>query len=299
MLSMSLASRQASRTFCNSLLQSITIRSSHLTPLYNFVRQNEQASKLVKFLRIDNSEEPYSGFSVPKSASLAASLSPLIGMIPINSRMSKEQVGGINIAINAILRHLVNLETFINTFPELLSLQLGESVFGKRLKFSPMLLSVKRIEINSVFRYDEGILARNAVWILAFCPNLRQAIFALLITIEDSKFLAEYEETFQGLSNVQDLAIRINYLFDKTNRRTWWGLPSETKQSWKKGSRKSDSIFHFLQVTNKLQSFEMWSSRSVDRKEDETAIHEDCLDGLHNSFETETFKAIRTTSKVS
>lgn len=160
---MSLASRQASRTFANFLLQSITIRSSHLTLLYNFVSQNEQASKLVKFLRIDNSEEPYSRFSVPKSAALAASLSPLIGMIPINSRMSKEQVGGINIAINAILGRLVNLETFINTFPELLSLQLGESVFGKRLKFSPMLLSVKRIEINLVFRYDEGISARNAV----------------------------------------------------------------------------------------------------------------------------------------
>lgn len=98
--------------------------------------------------------------------------------------------------------------------------------------------------------------------------------------------MAQYEETFQGLSNVQDLAIRLNYLFDKTNRRTWWGLASETKQSWKKGSRKSDSIFHFLQVTNKLQSFEMWSSRSVDRKEDQTAIHEDCLDGLHRSFDT-------------
>jgi len=138
-----------------------------------------------------------------------------------------------------------------------------------------MLNSIKRLEINSVFRYDEGILARNAVWILTFYTNLRQAILAVLITFKDSKWLSEYVKIFGGLSKIKDLAIRLDFLFDSKNRSTWWGLPSEVKQSWKCGSRRSKAVHDLLSVTSgELNSLELWTSRSVDRPGDDTKVYE-------------------------
>lgn len=187
--------------------------------------------------------------------------------------------------MNIILNQLPNLETFINPYPELLQLQLVMSFHKNLQPFPSMLNSIKRLEINSVFRYDEGILARNAVWILTFYTNLRQAILAVLITFKDSKWLSEYVKIFGGLSKIKDLAIRLNFLFDSKNRSTWWGLPSEVKQSWKCGSRRSKAVHDLLSVTSgELNSLELWTSRSVDRPGDDTKVYEDCLNGLYRSF---------------
>jgi len=44
---------------------------------------------------------------------------------------------------------------------------------------------------------------------------------------------------------------------DQPDRSTWWGLPWESRRSWRLGTRKSDAIGNFLSVTKELRSLEL------------------------------------------
>lgn len=94
------------------------------------------------------------------------------------------------------------------------------------------------------------------------------------------KSFSDHKEGFKGLSNLKELALSIGFDYEKSDRRSWWGLPLESKVRWYGGSRKSEAVFNLLQVTKELQSFEISQTSTEDRLEDESELYPGCVFGL-------------------
>jgi len=95
--------------------------------------------------------------------------------------------------------------------------------------------------------------------------------FQCQFSTQEARFIEEYHQTFNGLSNVKDLALSFYFLHDQSKRATWWGLGWESKRSWKTGSRKLDVIAKKISVTKELNSLEVRVNANR-REEDESDV---------------------------
>lgn len=289
-----MVSKQNYRLLHNALLQNITFDPVHLEPLYTFIKTDMDAGKYIKFLRIDNSTEPRAMFTFDDMLHMSLIMAEEEEDLPksINSNMDPYRLETTYIMMGVILNECVNLETYINRYPEILRMTLSSrrpenERIPHELPVPFLINSLKRLEISSTVRWDEGVLARQVIWILVFCVHLRQAIFTILISATgDAPYLEEYSETFKNLSKVKDLAIRLNINHNKKDPRTFWGTRAEKKKVWKLGSRKTGCVAALLSVTSKLNSLELWTECEENSEGDTTQVFEDCLAGLSSSFET-------------
>lgn len=222
--------------FHTALLQTVTFEPHTFKGVYVFMMREPEAGSYIKHLRIDNSCEPDAGFEV----------APIPGI-----RVTSQEtfMKALRVMNDFVLSKLDNLQTYINRFPEIFELPLVETKSG-RLKPLPYFQSITHLEVASSFRFDEGILARNLIWVLSFAPNLRSGIFTVLVSLEDSKILEEYAGTFNGLSNIKDIALRVRQIYDSVDSKTWWGLEeNDRKTRLRFGSRKTDAVHDLLRVT--------------------------------------------------
>lgn len=121
---------------------------------------------------------------------------------------------------------------------------------------------------------------------MIFCERIEEAALAFCVSAtSDFKFLAEFNEAYKGKSNVKRLAIKPRFVADDSPK-TWWGLDSEFRRSWKGGNKKSEAIYNFLQVTSGLTALELYSDREVCNHRDDTNLFTGCLKGLESSFDT-------------
>lgn len=107
---------------------------------------------------------------------------------------------------------------------------------------------------------------------------------SLDISVQDYAFLIEFAEVFGGLSNVKKLALGFRYTFNTSDKRTWWGLPSEEAKNPKGGNQKTAAIYYLLQVTSKLTALEVMCTTSHSRPGDDTRVWSACLWSLDRSF---------------
>lgn len=151
--------------------------------------------------------------------------------------------------------------------------------------------SLKRLYIQL---WDEGaynlnlnVNARNATWLLIFCRRIEMASLGFQMSVEDSRYLSEFAETFAGLSSVKKLAIKVHFVYKEEEKKTWWGGPEEEhEENLKGGSRKNESIINFLQSTNKLDALEIYVPSSEVRDGDYSQVSLNCLTALPRSFQS-------------
>jgi len=55
---------------------------------------------------------------------------------------------------------------------------------------------------------------QNMIWILVYCPHLRQASLCFTLTLDGYNFLLENSDTFNGLSQIRQLALRAMLIWD-------------------------------------------------------------------------------------
>jgi len=161
----------------------------------------------------------------------------------------------------AVLGSLLNLQSLIIRLPSLIP-QLQQRVDGKSIPLSFFTNSLKRINIPSSEggRSSHLSSARNVIWITTFCPTLRRAAFAFTMSShEDFNFLSEFKSTFKGLSNITQLALKVELVYDEPNHKTWWGTPRELSKDWIGGNKKTESVWSLLQVTKLVSSLEIHS----------------------------------------
>ena len=168
--------------------------------------------------------------------------------------------------------------------------QLQQRVDGNSIPLPFFTNSLKRIYIPLTDGLPStSLLARSVVWIMVHCPTLRKAAFAFTMsTHEDFNFLSEFKSTFKGLSNVTQLALRVELVYDQSNNKTWWGTPGEQSKDWIGGNEKTESVWNLLQVRKRLSSWELScpSNTIKDRIGDETEVYTNCLSSLQLSLGT-------------
>jgi len=162
---------------------------------------------------------------------------------------------GIQVVNHAVLGSLFNLQSLIIMDPNLMP-QLQQRVDGNSIPLPFFTNSLKRIYIPLTDGLPStSLLARSVVWIMVHCPTLRKAAFAFTMsTHEDFNFLSEFKSTFKGLSNVTQLALRVELVYDQSNNKTWWGTPGEQSKDWIGGNEKTESVWNLLQVRKRLSS---------------------------------------------
>lgn len=166
-------------------------------------------------------------------------------------------------------------------------------IVGKLVQHPFLIESLKKLHISrlpnpSQERYN--LSAINSIWLLLFLPQLKETafrLFALQITVKDLQILQELNEAFEGLSKVEKLALSMDFVSQKKDKCTWWGLSTEASKIWLGGiNKKSEAVYRLLSVTSHyLKSFDLFDSSGFE-EESLSSPHLSCLSSLHRSFES-------------
>lgn len=179
--------------------------------------------------------------------------------------------------VDYILSQCPNLQSLVDADP-LYSFSLKSS--SKLMPFLTQSLKKLFIPTDTVFELPPSALSvETVIWILVFCRSLEQVVLGVFIGAKGERYLAEYTSTFKGLSNVKQAAF--SFYFD-------WNNPKANLR-WKCGSRRSDTVFNFLQVTSsRLESAELSVNARMDSNQLESDSNKevcvDAISGLGNSF---------------
>lgn len=131
------------------------------------------------------------------------------------------------------------------------------------------------------------LIAQNMVWILAFCPNLRQAVLFFGIDLASFDYLQEYSDHFGGLSNVEQLVIAPIFIWnDGIVKRPRWRGHGRRPYHLVGDNLETHAIHNFLKVTKNLSSCEIYSGchSQLYGKKVTTRIYSDCIQGLFKSY---------------
>lgn len=181
-----------------------------------------------------------------------------------------------------IVGPLENLETFVIHYPLFLKFPFVDDKL-RPLQFNQFLV---RLDFSSMSRFEDGVSATNAIWMLCFCVSLRQALLIIRISKDGAKFLSDYDENLKGKSKVKDLAIKTHFVSDPNDPKTWWGGSSQIGGKWKCGNKKSAAVFQFLQCTSSLNSCEVWLNRDDETEQNQGRVFHNSLIGLESSYST-------------
>ena len=140
-------------------------------------------------------------------------------------------------AVKTFFSKLRSLQALVILHPEVWELPLVERVGGKEISCSFLTNSLEHVCIGRARNREENLPANKAVWLLCFCPLLRQTSLTIKITTKSGSFLEEHHETFSGLSKIEDLALEVHFIHDQSDTSTWWGLPWESWRRWRLGTR--------------------------------------------------------------
>lgn len=159
-----------------------------------------------------------------------------------------------------------------------------QEVDKKHIILPALVNNLKNLRIHRSYMKRFQLRAKKAIWLLLFCPHLKQASLSFEIYSDDVDFLEEYGEVFRSKSRVKDLAINVEFCVGKL----WEHESLENfKRRGKTGPNvKTESLTNFLKVTFELESFEFWSRTNLESESGEPPASCDCLFSLSSSFST-------------
>lgn len=178
------------------------------------------------------------------------------------------------------------------TMGQIQSLNIQASIFlpsfrsridGKLVTTPFLVNSLKRLFVDVWNEEASNLNAKNACWILAFCTGLEQASIGVSFSQDDFKFLEDHSEALHGVSNVDQLALNFQFVFESTDRKTWWGLPSSKIYD---DNQKTEAVMRFLSLTKNLKSLELQQFPRKANPDDNGVMHFNCISRLFSSFST-------------
>jgi hypothetical protein len=178
---------------------------------------------LVRSIRFEIADEQ-------QKLELLEAVSDSFSTLPTTAATSDRFWEGIAVAMERCYRQLSNLQSlvilspYVSFFHHFFYHKTGEQL--KPLSFLGG--SLKRLYIDlwdsGSFDINFNLNARNATWILVFCRQIEEASLGFQMSVEDSRYLSEFAETFAGLSSVKKLAIRVHFTYKAEEKKTWWVL---------------------------------------------------------------------------
>lgn len=173
--------------------------------------------------------------------------------------------------------------------PAIETLIIGSSIYIDGLCFERHAFftnSLKKLYIGARKDDRNNLSARNGIWLLLFVPWLSEAALGLDYPTEDLQFLSEYGDTVEGLSRVCKLSLNINFIWEASKPKTWWGLEGSSHRYSAQGNQKTFAVSQLLRCVNtsQLVSLEIFGNYDARREGDKTLLSAECLTVLHHSF---------------
>lgn len=271
----------------SSLLSDVTVDQNTLLSLHECLERNsDDYSGLIKSLKHKQvKESSKADTEVLAAGERFASFSSLDSEA-VGAAFGLKSRDGVQVVNQLTVVKLLSLQSLIIFLPNFIP-QLQHRVDGKSVPLPLFTNSLERMFIEMGGELANCLSARNIVWIMTFCPTLRQAAFGFCVSsTKDFNFFPEFKSSSKGLSNVTQLALRIRFVFQKSNSKTWWGLSTEQSKEWLGGNKKTESIWNLLQTTKELSSLELVFQDEDRNPGDELDLHSSCLSALHQSFNT-------------
>lgn len=186
--SISLTSKRNYFLFHQSLLQTISIKPSDLHAIYALLERDGQAGKAIKLLSIADTSENADTFKIPYREKInvkIANVSSCGDSCPHHHPVADNEKA-LRLTLGFVLHHLDNLQTLILHYPPLFKLPLIVDQVAKSLVKLHIGkgLSLKK---PGQAQGQEHISGKNLIWLLLFCPFLRQVILSGCITVEDER----------------------------------------------------------------------------------------------------------------
>lgn len=279
-----LTSKEAYLKWTPFLLENVTISPNLTMPsVYLLLKKKPELGKLIKLINmVPNPEE-----ATPGDAVDFMSLWQAFGA-SAGRRLEPEEAEAR--ILELIFGTTANLQTLVFSGGLFAPPSLVQMVEKKRVPFTFLTQSLKRIVISTSDHPRAMIPAQNAICILVFCLQLRQASLGFTIDLHSFNYLVEYVDTFRGLSKVTQLAITTTFVWDgfAGGVGKWKGSHKKEKRLWKVNSE-TETVFNFLTVTNELRSLEISASDSYftsGQKVPGIGIATECLLALTKSQES-------------
>lgn len=275
---MALSCRRTLSIYRPELLADVTINGKSLLRFYLDLARNPDSGKLVRSITFTHRD-----VEELSSEEVAESHKDLPEMISAfrDQEITFEKEISIDCVVEGVYRFLPNIQTLIIHQPDF-SIALQSTLAKDRLAPLPFLThSLKKLFIPFWGNLNLNLKAKNVLWILVFCTGLRFAALGCVFDLNDFKCLAEFSDTFSGLSQVVKLSLGMNFTATESIRR--YGDKSVGRQ-WIGGNKKSQAVFHLLKVTRNLQSLEL--NHHLSDKGEKTSIKPDCLSALKTSFKS-------------
>lgn len=242
---------------------------------YLGLRINQEAGKLVRSITLTNRDAEVNQEEMAETQKNSTEVVKALRAQGIKS----DNVIIFTSVVEGLYRFLPNIQTLIILHSEF-NIPFQSKLANNRLAPLPFLThSLKKLFIPLWAEGESNLKARNVVWILVFCTGLRSATLGCIFDQKDFKYLAEFSETFSGLSQIQKLALGVDFYVNESTERYWDG---GVGKQWIGGNRKSQALFNLLKVTKNLQCIEINSMRTVSKEK--TSINFSCLLALKSSY---------------
>lgn len=213
------------------------------------------------------------------------SLAPTFSRIRNRKKLTVEQqkalfFSGWSVMRETILESLDNLEVLM--IEELnFIFELKCRTNSLPLRFLTTSLKVIHVWLPSEQNLIHSLSARNAIFILVFCPSIQECSLGFHLAIEDYRYLADHLPGFRGLSKVKNLAIRFQFFSSESEKKFWNAAETETG-NLSRWDRPTLARWNFLQVTRDLDALEICQQSSTTNR----TVSPDCLSGLNLSFKS-------------
>lgn len=281
---MALTSKWGRGLYWKALMENLSVSLKAVLSVYDMLHEEHINTNLVKTLFVDKHEGS-------RVETILESHVRLIGFPDgpdFRIKPTREAFyEGLLKAVQSIYEKLDSLETLIIHDPLFTPQFLRAQEPRQPLRFLTNTLKKLYIPFSGLEGEVARIFARNAVWLLIFCPRLEVASLGFNIDQKDFGFLKEYQNVFEGLSRIKELALHFCFDYDQFNPMTWWGLEGEEYRVWQgRRNKKTEAIHRLLRVTNRLYSLELFSSSYGKRPEDDSHVHPNCLLALDKSFDS-------------
>lgn len=180
--------------------------------------------------------------------------------------------------LNSLFRSVPAIETLIIEPPRYI-----DGLFFERHAF--LVNSLKKLYIHSDWGEKDSLSARNAIWLLLFVPQISEVAMSIDFSIIDLRFLLEFGDTIEGLSQVSKPSLHINFVWDDAKPKTWRGLQEEHYQHSAQVNQKTFGISQLLRCVNtsQLVALEIVGNMKEQRMGDRTRLLVECLTVLPRS----------------
>lgn len=263
---LALSSRRSHEFYLPILLQHVTLNVKYIVSFYHFLRRNEACKDLIEAICFTQLKS----FVADDQYKVASQLDDLLDSIPNLDGFKDAETAPLKYARETISKVTMLLYQSLPSLRTLIVEVESDTFIPRSLELPCLSKSLTKLFIPFVESSTSRLNAKNVVWLLVF-TSIQEGSLGFELSINDYKYLSEYAQSFSNLSKVKKLALRFQFVSEKSDRRTRWKSLMEMESTGGYNNQKTEAIALLLSVVDRLSCLEV----SLVRAQEEPNPHDD------------------------